>query len=131
MSPLRQDEQSQKPTVLLVEDHFITRWSAAEYLRRVGFRVVEAVNVVEAMGVVNCGTQIDLVFSDVRLPGDDDGYGLARWLAQHRPDLPVVLTSSAARNAATPPDTDLRRFVSKPYELAAIERLLKALLPGP
>jgi DNA-binding NtrC family response regulator len=130
MSPLRQREQPLRFTVLVVEDHFITRWSAAEYLRRVGFKVVEAVNVEEARGVINCGTPVDLVFSDVRLPGNDDGYGLAAWLAEQRPEMPVVLTSSAARDPAAPADGALRRFVPKPYDLSRLAQLLRSLLPS-
>jgi CheY-like chemotaxis protein len=128
MSPLRQDEKPLEYTILLVEDHFITRWSAAEYLRRVGFKVVEAVNAPEAIGLVNCGTRVDLVFSDIIMPGGDDGYALASWLAKHRPDLPVVLTSSAPKSAEAPEDGPLRRFVPKPYDLALLEQLLKTML---
>jgi CheY-like chemotaxis protein len=128
MSPLRQDEKQRNSTILLVEDHFITRWSAAEYLRRVGFKVVEAVNATEAVGVITCGAHIDIVFTDIILPGGDDGYALAQWLARQRPELPVVLTSSAPRHPQAPPDGPLRRFVQKPYELSGVEKLLKSML---
>ena len=128
ISSLRPDEQQRKPTILLVEDHFITRWSAAEYLRRVGFKVIEAVDVTEAMGVINSGVTVDAVLSDVHMPGDEDGYALARWLAKHRPNVPVVLTSSAPRDPEAPKDGSLRRFVPKPYELSNLEQLLRQML---
>ena len=128
MSPIRQDGKQLNRTILLVEDHFITRWSAAEYLRRVGFKVVEAVNAAEAVGVITCGTAVDLVFTDVIMPGGDDGYTLALWLSNQRPELPVVLTSSAPRHPEAPQDGPLRRFVQKPYELSGLEQLLKSML---
>jgi hypothetical protein len=62
------------------------------------------------------------------MPGGDDGYALASWLEKHRPRLPVVLTSSAPKSADAPVDGPLRRFVPKPYDLATLEQLLKAML---
>jgi len=67
-SPLQLGSDS-KRTILLVEDHFDTRWCAASYLRLVGYRVLEAVNANEAFDLVNSGIDIDLVFSDVNMPG--------------------------------------------------------------
>jgi CheY-like chemotaxis protein len=56
-----------KTTILIVEDHFVTRWSAAEYLRMRGYKVIEAVDVTEALGIAAAGTPIDAVFSDARM----------------------------------------------------------------
>ena len=48
------------------------------------------------------GVEIDLVFSDIRMPGALDGYGLARWIMENRPDLPIILATGdlGKQNAA-------------------------------
>lgn len=61
------------PTLLLVEDDFSTRWTAAEMLRAAGFTVVEAVDANEALSVFLAGKPIDAVFTDLGLPGDRGG----------------------------------------------------------
>ncbi len=120
-------KQEFKPTILIVEDHFMTRWSAAEYLRRQGYKVLEAVNVTEAIGLAGAGTAIDAVFSDVELGGEQDGHELAQWLGRHRPSVPVLLTSGA-EDAGPPASSDLRAFVRKPYDLVHVEQILRSMI---
>jgi two-component system, response regulator PdtaR len=119
-----------KRTVLVIEDHFITRWGASEYLRHVGYRVVEAVNVPEAKGILDSGMPIDVVFSDINMPGGEDGYVLAQWLATHHPNLPVLLTSGEPEDSAAYTQGALRQFVQKPYEPAGVDRILRTMLNG-
>src|SRR4051794_20373932 len=80
-----------QPVILVVEDEELVRLSAAEYPRFSDFQVVEAATGDEAVALLSSGLAVDLVFSDVRMPGRLDGYGLARWLSKHRPALPVLL----------------------------------------
>jgi len=129
-SPLQLGSDS-KRTILLVEDHFDTRWCAASYLRLVGYRVLEAVNANEAFDLVNSGIDIDLVFSDVNMPGGENGYYLARWLAQHRPTLPVLLTSGEAQDLQALHPSPLRQFIRKPYEPGCVQQIVQLMLDGP
>jgi two-component system, response regulator PdtaR len=124
--PLR-NKQEVKPTILIVEDHFMTRWSAAEYLRRRGYKVLEAVNLTEALGLASGGTPIDVVFSDVQLGDEQGGHELAQWFGKHRPSIPVLLTSGAD-NPGPSPMSELRSFVRKPYELTQVESLLRSMI---
>jgi CheY-like chemotaxis protein len=63
--------------VLVVEDEVLIRLVIADYLRECGYRVHEAANAAEAVAVLESGTvAIDIVFSDVLMPGDMDGFGL-------------------------------------------------------
>jgi Response regulator receiver domain len=62
-------------TVLIVEDHFWTRYMAAEYFRGSGYRVIEANNADEAVSVLAAGSQVHVVFSDIRMPRSTDGLG--------------------------------------------------------
>jgi two-component system, response regulator PdtaR len=124
----RQERMALKRTILVVEDHFLTRWGAAEYLRHVGFRVVEAVSAAEAISIMKCGVEVDLVFSDINMPGDDNAYAVARWTAEHRPTIPVLLTSGESEDPAAYVNGPLRQFVTKPYEVSAVEKLIRSML---
>jgi CheY-like chemotaxis protein len=120
----------QQPVVLVVEDDVLLRRTTGEYLRLSGFRVIEAANAIEAVSVFASRKPVDVVFSDVSLSAAMDGLMLARWLHQHHPDIPVMLTSGyggSARQAAT----DLvgnTSFLSKPYRQAAAVSHIRALL---
>lgn len=94
--------QSDAPlhTVLVVEDEVLIRLVVADYLRECGYRVYEAVDAGEAVAVLQSPeVSIDVVFSDVQMPGDMDGFGLARWVRTNKPGVQVVLTSGVERSA--------------------------------
>jgi CheY-like chemotaxis protein len=85
---------STKPTVLVVEDVPAVRMLLARLLCESGFQVGEASNGEEAIRVVEAGRPIQLVLSDVHMPGARiDGLDLARWLHEHRRGLQVILAS--------------------------------------
>jgi len=127
VSSLRPEPPS-KFTLLLVEDDFFTRWTAAQYLRAAEFTVVEAISVDEALTVFLSGKLIDVVFSDLNLPGDRGGDFLSAWLEKHRPHIPVLLTSGRTDGAALIGLNRLRRFVLKPYDLGEVAQLLRRML---
>jgi DNA-binding NtrC family response regulator len=77
----------------------LIRLPLAEYLRDCGYRVFEANNVAEAKAVLDADTPVDLVFSDVNMPGNENGFALALRIRQRHPDTKVILTSGIA-NAA-------------------------------
>ena len=113
--------------ILIVEDSGDLRWCAAEYLRICGFEVVETQNAGDALAAIEGGLHVDLVFTDINMPGAMDGAALARWLAVNRPLLPIILTSGDSRpdlERATP----RRRFVRKPYSLDALEHDVRELV---
>jgi DNA-binding NtrC family response regulator len=126
--PAGQLETELKQTILLVEDDIDTRWTTAEHLRAAGFQVREAANVAEAFAVIHSGAEIDLVFSDINMPGAADGYALARWCKEHRPALPVILTSGKPEDPAAYVKDRLSRFVQKPYDLDRVVELIGQLL---
>lgn len=85
----------ERPTVLMVESDVLVRQKIAEYLRNCGYKVLEAGNTDDALLVVNGRTMtIDIVFADARAPGKLDGFGLARWIRQNRPDIRAVLAGT-------------------------------------
>jgi DNA-binding NtrC family response regulator len=123
-----QDLADARPVVLVVEDEFSLRWPAAEYLRDSGYRVVEAASVDEAIMVFSSHTRVDVVFSDINLRGELNGNALSRWLHEHHPEVPMLMTSGD-KTAARPVVTDARRtFIAKPYVLAEVDQLIKSIL---
>jgi CheY-like chemotaxis protein len=117
-----------KRVVLIVEDEILIRIAIADYLRDVGYSVIESANAQDAIEVVASRVPVDLVFTDINMPGEMDGQSLANWLLAHRPELPVILTSGASN----PPggSTNRRRFIAKPYLAGSVEQHIRELL-GP
>lgn len=92
-----------------------------------GYRIELARNAPEALRLLSAGRAVDLVFSDVVMPGGMNGFHLARELRDRRPDLPVLLTtgySDFADNAGTG-DFPL---LTKPYTVAALGTAIAAAL---
>ena len=114
--------------LLIVEDHFDTRWTTAAYLRDAGYRVIEAGDAEEAMSVLSAGTHVDLVFSDINMPGDFNGNLLADWIAKHHPSIPVLLTSGAPGEAHIAAAGSARRFIAKPSDPTELIRLIETML---
>jgi CheY-like chemotaxis protein len=82
-------------TVLVVDDEILERLAICAYLRECGFRVIEAVNTDEALfALQQPKLNIDIVLSDVEMAGSLDGLGLARWVREHKPGLPIILVAT-------------------------------------
>ncbi len=114
------------PTVLIVEDELLVRMPIAEYLRDCGFNVLEAEDAREAIGLVDGNGPVDVVFSDVRMPGEMDGFALARWIRAHHPEVPVLLTSGYNTSHAS--DDDRTRLIEKPYSQKHVLSRIQDLL---
>jgi CheY-like chemotaxis protein len=122
-------ELDARPSVLLVEDEFLLRWPAGEYLRDAGYRVIEASTAGEAIAVLASGTRVDLVFSDVNLAEDMSGHALAGWLATNRPSIPMLLTSADRHELHRVAPSAMRATVAKPYDLSAVAERIRGMLP--
>jgi CheY-like chemotaxis protein len=118
------ENEARQAIVLVVEDEILVRSAVAEHLRGSGYAVIEAANAAEAIALFNSGEPIDVVFSDVHMPGAMDGLDLARWVDRHQPFVPVLLTSGN-RDARTPP---ARSFLPKPYRMGDVLNRLHSLL---
>ena len=117
-------------TILVVEDEVLTRLVIAEYLRECGYRVHEAANADEAVVVLETPEFIiDIVFSDVQMPGSMDGFGLARWVRTNCPGVKVVLTSGPARSVQLAGELcEAGPLLAKPYDPAhALDRIKQLL----
>jgi CheY-like chemotaxis protein len=117
-------------TVLAVEDNVTLRRIVVRQLSGLGYRVLEANNGPEALALLET-TRIDLLFTDVVMPGGVDGFELAEIAAGKWPDIKVILTSGFpqtqfAGNANTHP----RYLLTKPYRKDALARIVRAVLDG-
>ena len=120
------------PTILVVEDEVTTRFCLSEHLAECGFAVMEASDAVGAVSILmDFDTPVDVVFSDVSMPGPMDGLGLARWVHNHRPDVPVILTSGLSQKvieAKALGEEIGPTVLPKPYDLDDVERRIRGLL---
>jgi CheY-like chemotaxis protein len=117
------------PTVLVVEDEILVRVVIAAYLRDCGFDVVEAGDADEAVRILEASIRVDIVFSDVNMPGRLDGFGLAQWVCRERPGLKIILTSGAAPAAKEASDLCTHGpILAKPYDPAKLASQLRALM---
>jgi signal transduction histidine kinase len=117
-------------TILVVEDNEGVREYAKEVLEELGYRVVEAGDTDQALGVLNKIPRVDLLFTDVVLPGSGNGRVLATKARQKYPDLPVLYTTGYTRNAIVHQgrlDADVE-LLNKPYTQQDLARKVRDLL---
>lgn len=118
-------QEAKSKTVLLVEDEVLIRIPVAESLRDIGYEVIEAGNADEAIIIVNSDIHVDLVISDVQMPGQMDGRALVKYLTLERPDIPIILASGAL---IAPDIGDLVLGVRKPYLPSDIATFAKNII---
>ncbi len=87
-------------TIMVVDDEPDLLDLAKDYLEEVGYRVHTAARASEALAALQTGERIDLLFSDVVMPGGMNGYDLAEQACERNPDLKVLLTSGFTKKAA-------------------------------
>ena len=123
------DPRDRTPAILVVEDEVLIRFVISDYLQHCGFRVHVAGSAAEAIEILETDDPIDLVFSDVAMPGEFDGFGLAQWVRENRPGLPVILTSGDAKKSAAAKELcENEPFFAKPYDAAQVVNKIRALI---
>jgi PAS domain S-box-containing protein len=115
--------------ILVVEDQLPVREVTMRRLRQLGYDVVEAEDARAAIDVLQSGAEVDLVFSDVVMPGEMTGFDLREWMRANRPDLPVILTSGFAEDVVRARESveGSNQILRKPY---AREDLIQAIERG-
>ena len=112
--------------LLLVEDDPVVAMTVGSALEEEGFAVTRASTAEEALPLLRAGG-VDLLFSDVVMPGRMSGVDLARTAQAIAPDLPVVLTTGYSEEVARITGV---RVLPKPYRIDDLVRLLDAALAG-
>jgi CheY-like chemotaxis protein len=116
------------PVVLVVEDEPLVRMTAADELEEAGFHVLEAANADVAMAVLEARSDdVQVLFTDVDMPGSMDGMALAEQVHRRWPHVLVLISSGYARPH---PDEipDHGHFVPKPYGPATLVRHIHDLI---
>lgn len=110
--------QRQSRLILVVEDNEDIRAVVLQQLAKLGYRTIAATNAGEAMRYIDSGAPLDLLFTDIVMPGGMSGYDLAREARRSRPEMRVLFTSGFP--GAVFPDTlehDPEAMLSKPYRM--------------
>jgi CheY-like chemotaxis protein len=116
--------------VLVVEDNRDVRALTVKRFERLGYEVVECVTGAEARDALKSGLEVEIVFTDIMMPGGLTGIDLGRWIGENRPELPVILTTGFAEEiagtmtAGKEPWTILR----KPYTQKDLANVVRAVL---
>ena len=113
------------PRVLMVEDETMLLEVVAAELEDAGFEVAQATTAEIALDMLKSGALIDILFTDIRLPGEMDGWQLAEAARRLRPGLPIIYATGFTQ---TPPRmADGSVFFTKPYRANAIIKALRTL----
>lgn len=116
--------------VLVVEDEPLIRMVAADALADCGIMAWEAADAGEALHVLEEHPAIGLVFTDVNMPGEMNGLGLAYEVSQRRPDVGLIVTSGAvAVKEEELPDNGT--FLPKPYPTDRLVSIVVRKLDAP
>ncbi|MDE2283131.1 MAG: response regulator [Hyphomicrobiales bacterium] len=123
------DSTQPAAAILVVEDEVLLRLAICDYLRDCGYKVIEAVSGDEAVIVLTKSQlEIDVLFSDVELPGGMDGFALAQWARANRPGVEVILTGSVPRAVNAAADLCEEGPVPKPYHPQVVHDRIRRLL---
>jgi PAS domain S-box-containing protein len=115
-------------TILLVEDNAEVRRLTANGLRSLGYEVVEASDGPSALAIIETGRHVDLLFSDVVMPGGMDGRELAMRIRATRPNLPVLLASGFAETPAAGATSVPFEIMTKPFSKRLLAQRVRAAL---
>jgi PAS domain S-box-containing protein len=113
-------------TILMVEDNPEVAHVTASLLEQLGYQVMRADNAMDALSALQRGDKIMLVFSDIVMPGNMNGFALAQEISNRYPQLPVLLTSGYSDVAQTA--ASQFRILRKPFQLHALEKAIREAL---
>ena len=115
------------PNVLVVEDEMVLRMRAVDIVEDAGFTPVEAVNADEAIAILESRSDIDLLFTDIQMPGSMDGLKLAHAVHDRWPAIKIILVSGQVKpsDAERPADS---RFFGKPLGVGQMIHELQAMV---
>jgi CheY-like chemotaxis protein len=122
-------QASRKPTVLVVEDEILILISVAEELRDAGFTVLEASNADDAIVALETHPEVNILFTDIDMPGSMDGLKLSAAVRKRWPPVQIIVTSGhmKVRQEDLP---EAGRFFSKPYDFSTLISTMRTLATG-
>jgi signal transduction histidine kinase/ActR/RegA family two-component response regulator len=112
--------------ILLVEDDDEVAALVSEMLMQLGYEVTRAASAAAALGALADGRSVDLIFSDIMMPGGMTGVELAREVKRRRSDIPVLLTSGYSEAAARDAEVMGIEILPKPYHIDELATALSS-----
>ena len=121
------EETTGKILVLIVEDEPEIRVEISDYVRDNGLAALEAESAAEALSILSSRQDVDVVFTDVKMPGSVDGIEFSRVVARKWPDIRLIMTSGMVRpvRRVLAPGTV---FFPKPYDFGKLLVSIRALV---
>jgi DNA-binding response OmpR family regulator len=121
----REDRRS---TILIVDDAPAIRGFLCDHLHECGFHCLAVASGEEAVKLFQQDIIIDLVFSDVQMAGSLTGFGLARWVMENKPAVPVLLASGDFGQAHVQQELWGAEIMPKPYDFDSVVRRIHAAI---
>jgi PAS domain S-box-containing protein len=122
-------EHPQRPAVLIVDDSAEVAEVTSSLFEDLGYATVYRETADAALKLLADGAKIDLVFSDIVMPGTIDGVGLASEIKSHYPNLPVILTTGYSDAARAAPAH--LRILRKPFDSDALKGFIREAMEIP
>lgn len=113
-------------TVLVVDDQVMVRAMLSDGLRDLGYKVIEAASADEAIVVLHSDIRVDLVLTDMQMPGTMDGSGLVRLIRQTYPFMKVVMVAGQRPEDATIAALD--GYLAKPVTPSQLGTYVQSIL---
>jgi PAS domain S-box-containing protein len=126
-----EEDDAGKPRILVVEDNEDVRELAESMLGAAGYAVVSAPSGEQALKLFEDGDPVDLVFTDVLMPGGMNGLQLADQVRQRRPGTPILITTGYMDELPSAAQAQRLDILSKPYRQEELLSRVRAILPGP
>jgi CheY-like chemotaxis protein len=128
ISAARTTRHSQRQTVLVVDDSADVAEVTSSLFEHLGYETIYRDSAEAALKLLETDTKIDIVFSDIVMPGTIDGVGLAREVRSRYPNLPVALTTGYSDAAtAAPPNL---RILRKPFDTETLREFIQDIAPS-
>ncbi|MGA0600288.1 response regulator [Caulobacter sp. KR2-114] len=110
----------------MVEDEGLVRLATVQELLDAGYEVLEAASAEQALEILESGATVAVLFTDVNMPGERDGLGLARLVHERWPAVRLIVTSGGGQISKRDVPDD-GRFLAKPYRLSHLTNLVEEL----
>jgi DNA-binding NtrC family response regulator len=117
--------------ILVVEDEASVRLAISEYLTEQEFHVHQASGAAGAIDMILAHPEIELVFTDLAMPGNMDGLDLVDWLLKNRPGLPVIITSGVWGRVGIMAEysrSQALSYFTKPYQYEALATKIRQVI---
>jgi response regulator RpfG family c-di-GMP phosphodiesterase len=128
--PDRNSKPANSRTVLVLDDDVLVRMPVVQFLRDCGYRVVEAASTDEAIVILQkTNIPVDVVLSEIDIPGSMNGFGFAQWARSVRPELQILLAGTPERTVRNAAELcEVGPTLKRPYDHKRVLHRIKRLL---